>query len=106
MLSLLLQSPIVIIVGILSLGLLICTMIPAVHAAAIRLVVLITSLLALLVGLFVAVAFNKSMAGFQFLSRVNMLPDYNLSFTLGIDGISLIFVLLTLFIFPLCFLAA
>lgn len=106
MLSLLLQSPIVVIIALLSLTLLFSTAMPAAKAPAIRLLVLSASLTALVVGLFAAVALNKSIAGFQFLSRINLIPEYNLSFTLGVDGLSLIFILLTLFIFPLCFLAA
>ena len=106
MLSLLLQYPVVVIISILSIGLLVCTMVTAAQVETIRLIALVTSLLSLVVGLFAGLSFNKSLAGFQFLSRVNILPEYNLSFTVGIDGISLIFILLTLFIFPLCFLAA
>lgn len=43
------------------------------------------------------------MVGFQFLARFSVLPADNLTFTLGADGLSMIFLLLTLFIFPICF---
>jgi NADH-quinone oxidoreductase subunit M len=106
MLDLLFQSPLVTIIALLSLALGICVLLPAAQVATLRLVVLFTSRLVLFVGVCAAASFNKAQAGFQFLTRVNRLSEYNLSFTLGVDGISRIFILLTLFIFPLCFLAA
>ena len=46
------------------------------------------------------------MAGFQFLYRLDMLQEYNLTLTLGVDGLGLLFTMLTLFIFPVCFLSS
>lgn len=63
------------------------------------------SLLGLLIGLFAANAFDKSLPGFQFLSSYEVLPTYNLSLTFGVDGLSTVFLLLTLFVFPVCLLA-
>ena len=45
--------------------------------------------------------FDKSQTGFQFVSQLSIIPDYNLNLSFGIDGISLCFVLLTTFIMPL-----
>ena len=72
---------------------------------------LLTSLGALYVGLYSCLFFNKGVAGFQFFSHlvvtpVTFTPVYDLTFMLAVDGISLAFLLLTLFIFPFCFLAA
>jgi NADH:ubiquinone oxidoreductase subunit 4 (subunit M) len=47
--------------------------------------------------------FNQSMVGFQFLLHYEAAPLNNLTFTLGADGISMVFLLLTLFVFPICF---
>lgn len=59
----------------------------------------------LLVGIWATLLFDKTVPGFQFLSSHPVLPSYNLSLTFGADGISMVFLLLTLFIFPVCFLA-
>jgi NADH-quinone oxidoreductase subunit M len=64
------------------------------------------SLIGLVLGLHAALVFDKSLAGFQMLSSYEILSAYNLSLTLGADGLSLVFLLLTLFVFPVCFLAA
>jgi len=71
----------------------------------IRRFALSSSLFALIVGVVSCLSFNQS-AGFQFLCRLDILPQYNLSLSLGADGISMVFLLLTLFVFPICFLAA
>src|SRR4051812_49016824 len=57
-----------------------------------------TSLLAAAVNFFltlVALAKFKSGAGFQFVSSVSILPDWNLNFLVGADGLSLLMLLLT-----------
>jgi len=63
------------------------------------------SLAALLIGVYAGYNFDKSL-GFQYLSSYSVLPEYNLSLTFGADGLSMVFLLLTLFIFPVCYLAA
>lgn len=52
------------------------------------------------------VLFDRSSGLFQFNVRVPWIPRINIYFSLGIDGISLFFVLLTTFLMPLCFLAS
>lgn len=64
------------------------------------------SLLGLLVGLYAGYTFDKSLPGFQEVSVYEVLPAYNLTLSLGVDGLSILFLLLTLFVFPVCFLAA
>jgi len=46
------------------------------------------------------------MGTFQFVSKFLWIPTLNLNFTLGIDGISLFFVLLTTLLIPLCLLVS
>lgn len=58
------------------------------------------------VGVLSCLSFNQSMVGFQFLWSLNIVFLNNLTFTLGADGLTMIFLLLTLFIFPICFAAA
>jgi NADH:ubiquinone oxidoreductase subunit 4 (subunit M) len=50
--------------------------------------------------------FDKSTLGFQFSQEINIITNYNIFFSVGIDGISLCFMLLTAFIMPLCIIAA
>jgi NADH-quinone oxidoreductase subunit M len=69
-------------------------------------ITLISSLIALLIGLFLCVSFDKADGGFQFIYSIELLAQYNLSFALGVDGFSIVFIILTLFIFPICILSA
>lgn len=50
--------------------------------------------------------FQKSTGAFQFVIKYYWLPSLNLNFTLGIDGISLFFLLLTTLLIPLCILTS
>ena len=43
---------------------------------------------------------------FQFIVNVSWLESLNMSFCLGVDSISLLFIVLTTFIFPLCILSS
>jgi NADH-quinone oxidoreductase subunit M len=71
-----------------------------------RLVCLATSITALFLGCLSLTIFDQSAVGFQFLARISPAPFTNLTFTLGADGLSMIFLLLTLFVFPICFASA
>lgn len=48
--------------------------------------------------------FKKSVGTFQFVTQILWIPILNLNITLGIDGISLFFLLLTTLLIPLCIL--
>ena len=50
--------------------------------------------------------FDLTQTGFQFLQTVKWIPAFKINYALGIDGISLLLVLLTTFIMPLCVLAS
>lgn len=50
--------------------------------------------------------FNKSYGGFQFVTKLEWISLFNLTFTFGVDGISLFFLLLTTLLIPLCLLAS
>jgi proton-translocating NADH-quinone oxidoreductase chain M len=97
------QNPLIYIVGLLSFGFLFCQILEETKINVVRLFCLNISLAALFLGVLSCLAFNYSAVGFQFLLRLNVLPSDNLSFTLGADGLSMIFLLLTLFVFPVCF---
>jgi proton-translocating NADH-quinone oxidoreductase chain M len=50
--------------------------------------------------------FQKSIGGFQFVVKFFWLPNLNLNFILGVDGISIFFLLLTTLLVPLCLLVS
>ena len=49
--------------------------------------------------------FNDAYAGMQFVERYNWLPQYGISYFVGVDGFSLLLIMLTTFLTPICVLA-
>lgn len=80
--------------------------IPSSNLVLLRLVALNVSCFTFVLSLILWVFFNKSMGTFQFVSKFLWIPTLNLNFVLGIDGISLFFVLLTTLLIPLCLLVS
>jgi len=91
---------------LLSAGLAVLQVLPETNLKEVRLVALGLSLMALAVGVFSCLAFNLSLAGFQFLTTFSTFLPSNVTLSFGVDGLSMIFLLLTLFVFPVCFLAS
>lgn len=56
--------------------------------------------------LFIWIFFQKSVSTFQFVTKIFWVPELNLNLTLGVDGISLFFLLLTTLLIPICILAS
>lgn len=50
--------------------------------------------------------FDLSELGYQYACQIPLIAEYNLVFSLGIDGISLVLLALTVFIMPLCIISA
>jgi NADH-quinone oxidoreductase subunit M len=50
--------------------------------------------------------FDQSEIGFQFVCNLPLITEYNLNLSLGVDGFSLCFLLLTAFIMPICIFAS
>ena len=71
----------------------------------IRNVALLTTVFTFVLSLFVWIGFDNSDPGFQFVERVDWL-DSGISYHMGVDGISMLFVILTTFLMPLCILAS
>jgi NADH-quinone oxidoreductase subunit M len=67
---------------------------------------LITSLVTFLVSLLLWIHFDPTKAGFQFEEKVAWIPALNIGYHMGIDGISLFFVLLSTLLTPICILAS
>lgn len=104
--SLFFSNPIITIIVLLAAGLSASILGTHFKLKLIRQLVLALSLLALLVGLLSCFAFDQSNLGFQFLTRFNFISEYNLALTFGVDGLSMVFLILTLIIFPVLFLAS
>ena len=69
-------------------------------------IVLNFSCLTFISSLFIWVFFDKSIGTFQFTEKFLWIPILSINFPLGIDGISLFFVILTTMLIPLCLLAS
>ena len=59
-----------------------------------------------IVSLFLWVNFDTSTADFQYVEKFDWIPAFNISYHLGVDGISMFFVLLSTALTPLCVLAS
>ncbi len=69
-------------------------------------VALWTSLITLLLALAVWANFDPKSAAFQLEERAAWIPAFNISYHMGVDGISVFFVVLSAFLTPLCVLAS
>ena len=71
-----------------------------------RYVALWTSMATFILSLFLWVNFDTTTADFQFVHRLEWMPAFNISYHMGVDGISMLFVLLTTLLTPICILAS
>ena len=78
----------------------------AVVAANARWTALWTSLIVFALSLILWFSFDKSTAEFQFVELHQWMPEFGLSYHLGVDGISVLFVLLATLLTPICILAS
>nr|YP_010127574.1 NADH dehydrogenase subunit 4 [Bougainvillea spectabilis]YP_010144787.1 NADH dehydrogenase subunit 4 [Mirabilis jalapa]QPP04898.1 NADH dehydrogenase subunit 4 [Bougainvillea spectabilis]QQL93511.1 NADH dehydrogenase subunit 4 [Mirabilis jalapa]ULO25705.1 NADH dehydrogenase subunit 4 [Bougainvillea glabra] len=78
--------------------------IPNSRIRSIRLIGLCASLITFLYSPVLRIQFDPSTAKSQFVESLRWLPYENINFHLGIDGISLFFVILTTFLIPICIL--
>ena len=85
-------------------GVLILTFIPSNKRNLLKVVALNFSSLPFFGFLCVWAFFKKSIAQFQFITKTFWVPYLNLNLTLGVDGISLFFLLLTTMLIPICIL--
>ncbi|CAN5581215.1 NADH-quinone oxidoreductase subunit M [soil metagenome] len=66
----------------------------------------IVSLIPFALSLVMFFTFNPANSDYQFIEKVKWIPFINTSYFLGIDGISLLLIVLSAFIIPLCVLAS
>jgi NADH-quinone oxidoreductase subunit M len=76
------------------------------HKVAARWLALVGSLLGLLVAIPLWTGFDNSTAAMQFVEEAKWIPRYNINYALGVDGISMLFVLLNSFTTILVIIAA
>ena len=67
-----------------------------------RFVALWTSLITFVLSLLIWVEFDRGSAAFQFEEIVDWMPSLGLRYHMGVDGISMMFVMLSTFLTPLC----
>jgi len=71
-----------------------------------RHVALWTSLINFLLSLFIWINFDTTTADYQFVESAEWMPAFNINYKMGVDGISMLFVLLTTLLTPICVLAS
>ena len=71
----------------------------------IRMIALWTTIFTFVISLFIWIGFDNSVPGFQMVEKAEWL-DSGISYHMGVDGISMLFVILTTFLMPLCILAS
>jgi len=65
-----------------------------------------TSMIVLVLSLVLWVRFDPADPGFQFVESVSWMSDFGLGYKMGVDGISVLFVLLSTVLTPICILAS
>ncbi|WP_120008182.1 NADH-quinone oxidoreductase subunit M [Teichococcus vastitatis] len=78
----------------------------AVVAANARWTALWTSLITFGLSLILWFQFDKSTADFQFVEQISWMPEFGLGYHMGVDGISVLFVLLSTLLTPICILSS
>ncbi len=78
----------------------------AVVASNARWAALWTSLIVFAISLVLWVKFDTSDPGFQFKESLSWLPEFGVGYRMGVDGISVLFVLLSTALTPICILAS
>jgi NADH-quinone oxidoreductase subunit M len=73
--------------------------------ANIRNITLLTTVVTFIVSLWIWIGFDTANPGFQFVEKIGWL-DSGISYQMGVDGISMLFVILTTFLMPICILAS
>lgn len=70
-----------------------------------KMVTFVVTLVTFLISLLLLRDFDLATANVQFVEKYSWIPDYGISYFMGIDGLTLLLVLLTTFFTPICVLA-
>src|SRR5215468_7235740 len=87
-------------------GALLVLLVPSGRAEAAKLVGVAVTTATFLVSLPLFLGFDATSAGYQFVERRGWMPTFGVTYHLGVDGISVLLVLLTTFLTPLTMLSA
>jgi len=71
-----------------------------------RYVALWTSMAVFLLSLMLWINFDTTTSDFQFVEYVAWMPEFNIAYHMGVDGISMLFVLLAALLTPICIIAS
>ena len=71
-----------------------------------RRIALLTTFAALGVAIAALLSFDPGQSGMQFVERAEWMPTFNIQYAVGLDGISMLLVLLTALLSPICVLAS
>ncbi len=71
-----------------------------------RWIALFTSLIVLALGIYLWIAFDPAVSGFQFNEAASWLTGVNVEYRMGVDGISLFLILLAVFLTPVAIISA
>ncbi|MBM3656517.1 MAG: NADH-quinone oxidoreductase subunit M [Actinobacteria bacterium] len=80
-------------------------LLPATNAKLVKQCALLVSLLVATLGITMTVGFERDVTGFQYVEKYSWIPSLGISYQLGIDGISLILILLSVLLVPIVILA-
>ncbi len=87
-------------------GALVVSLLRKESTTAIKVTGLVSSTLAFALSVWVFIGFDGSLADMQFVEKIVWIPSLDVSYHLGIDGISLLLVVLTTFLTPIALLAS
>ena len=71
-----------------------------------KVIALVTSLIVFVISMFIMNGFDAAEKGYQFSEKFEWIKNTGIFYHLGIDGISVYFVILTAFLIPICILAS
>ncbi|MFP4513016.1 MAG: NADH-quinone oxidoreductase subunit M [Acidimicrobiales bacterium] len=87
-------------------GALVVALMPGRRAESLRQVAVVASVATAALSAYILVSFDTAEAGFQFVTQQSWIESLGISWSLGVDGISLFLVMLTGVIFPIALLAS
>jgi NADH-quinone oxidoreductase subunit M len=87
-------------------GILSLLLIPSWNHLLLKKTALLFSSLTFILSIFLWIWFNAALGQFQYTSKLIWISSLNLNFTIGVDGISLFFILLTTLLIFLCLLVS
>jgi NADH-quinone oxidoreductase subunit M len=80
-------------------------LLPATNAKLVKQSALLVSVLVAALGITMTIGFDRGITGFQYVERYSWIPSLGISYQLGVDGISLILILLSVLLVPIVILA-